>query len=96
MPVEYKRTENADVFLEIKTQSKDLSLVQLEAKLAALNKQIGEVKTVPTDKVTPEQKAAIEFYNMQTQDMVRHIVDERDRVSNLITTLKALPVQVER
>ena len=94
MPVEYKRTENADVFLEIKTQSKGLSLVQLEAKLAALNKQIGEVKTVPTDKVTPEQKSAIEFYNFQLQDMIRNVVDQRDRVSALIATLKALPVQV--
>ena len=94
MPVEYKRTDKPDVFLEIKTQSKDLSLTTLEAQLAALNKQIADVKTVPTDKVTVAQKEAIEFYNWQTQDMIRNIVDERDRVSALITMLKALPVQV--
>lgn len=92
MPVEYERTEDPDIFLEITTQTKQLSMTKLEARLAELNMQIQEHEDeVPTDKVTAEQKAAIEFYNFQMQDVIRHVVEERDRIQALIEKLKALP-----
>jgi hypothetical protein len=92
MPVEYKRTDDPDIFLEITTRTKQLSISKLEAQLAELNKQIQENgDEVPTDKVTAEQKMAIEFYNLQTQDMIRNVIEQRDRLESLIAKLKALP-----
>jgi len=92
MPVEYKRTDDPDIFLETTTRTRQLSLSKLEAQLVELNKQIQEFEDdVPTDKVTAEQREAIEFYNFQMQDVIRHLVEQRDTLESLIERLKTLP-----
>lgn len=93
MPVTYERTADPDVFLEIKTQHKQLSLSELEAQLAELNKQIQEHEDeVPVpETVTARQREAIEFYNSQMQDVIRYVVRERKKIRTLIKTLQDLP-----
>jgi uncharacterized coiled-coil protein SlyX len=92
MPVEYKRTDDPDIFLELWTQIKQLSMSKLEAQLAELNEQIQEFEgDIPTDKVTAAQKIAIELYNFQMQDIIRNVIEQRDTLKSLIERLKALP-----
>jgi uncharacterized coiled-coil protein SlyX len=92
MSVEYERTKDPDIFNEITTQTRELSLKKLKAQLAELNRQIQEFEgDIPTDKVTAAQKIAIELYNFQMQDIIRNVIEQRDTLKSLIERLKALP-----